>query len=82
MAELAEEYSRLTKKILTYCIQGVIGIHVLLLIFDRFPFFTTVYGIGLHVVYYQVLFRPHYYGTHAEHVLAACEAARMACTTL
>merc|ERR1712216_196323 len=38
MAELAEEYSRLTKKILTYCIQGVIGIHVLLLIFDRFPF--------------------------------------------
>merc|ERR1712216_1098839 len=53
MAELAEEYSRLTKKILTYCIQGVIGIHVLLLIFDRFPFFTTVYGIGLHVVYYQ-----------------------------
>ena len=57
MAELAEEYSRLTKKILTYCIQGVIGIHVLLLIFDRFPFFTTVYGIGLHVVYYQVPFR-------------------------
>merc|ERR1712216_577827 len=55
MAELAEEYSRLTKKILTYCIQGVIGIHVLLLIFDRFPFFTTVYGIGLHVVYYQFL---------------------------
>ena len=80
MAELAEEYSRLTKKILTYCIQGVIGIHVLLLIFDRFPFFTTVYGIGLHVVYYQVPFRPtipptvHQCGTHAEHVLAASEA--------
>ena len=32
MAELAEEYSRLTKKILTYCIQGVIAIHVLLLV--------------------------------------------------
>jgi len=33
MAELAEEYSRLTKKILTHCIQGVIAIHVLLLVF-------------------------------------------------
>ena len=32
MAELAEEYSRLTKKILTHCIQGVIAIHVLLLV--------------------------------------------------
>jgi hypothetical protein len=32
MAELAEEYSRLTKKILTHCIQAVIGIHVLLLV--------------------------------------------------
>jgi hypothetical protein len=32
MAELAEEYSRLTKKILTHSIQGVIVIHVLLLV--------------------------------------------------
>ncbi len=32
MAELAEEYSRLTKKILTHSIQGVIAIHVLLLV--------------------------------------------------
>ena len=113
MAELAEEYSRLTKKILTYCIQGVIAIHVLLLVsmsgsarhlsaadqgpaspvlpphvahsagcrarcssrthiytcphvdtptrirqlLDGFPFFTTIFGIGLHVVYYQVRMR-------------------------
>ena len=35
MAELAEEYSRLTKKILTHCIQGVIAIHVLLLVCEN-----------------------------------------------
>jgi len=55
MAELAEEYSRLTKKILTHCIQGVIGIHVLLLLLDGFPFLATLFGIGLHVLYWQFL---------------------------
>uniref|UniRef100_A0A7S0F458 Protein TEX261 n=1 Tax=Hanusia phi TaxID=3032 RepID=A0A7S0F458_9CRYP len=55
MAELAEEYSRLTKKVLKYSIWAVLAIHGLLLVLDGFPFFTTLYGIALHVVYYQFL---------------------------
>lgn len=55
MAELAEEYSRLTKKILKYSIFGVLAIHVLLMLFDGFPIFTTMFGIALHGVYYQFL---------------------------
>ena len=55
MAELAEEYSRLTKKILKYSIISVIVIHALLLVLDGFPFFTTLFGIALHGVYYQFL---------------------------
>ena len=55
MAELAEEYSRLTKKILKYSIISVIVIHALLLVLDGFHFFTTLFGIALHGVYYQFL---------------------------
>eukprot|EP00290_Baffinella_frigidus_P030461 CAMPEP_0180235154 /NCGR_PEP_ID=MMETSP0987-20121128/29064_1 /TAXON_ID=697907 /ORGANISM="non described non described, Strain CCMP2293" /LENGTH=186 /DNA_ID=CAMNT_0022201233 /DNA_START=116 /DNA_END=676 /DNA_ORIENTATION=+ len=55
MAELAEEYSRLTKKILKYSIISVIAIHALLLVLDGFPIFTTLFGIALHAVYYQFL---------------------------
>mmetsp|Transcript_28673 Transcript_28673/g.58650 ORF Transcript_28673/g.58650 Transcript_28673/m.58650 type:complete len:206 (+) Transcript_28673:118-735(+) len=55
MAELAEEYSRLTKKILKYCIFTVLGIHALLLVFDGFPIVTTLFGIALHGLYYQFL---------------------------
>mmetsp|Transcript_10714 Transcript_10714/g.26091 ORF Transcript_10714/g.26091 Transcript_10714/m.26091 type:complete len:210 (-) Transcript_10714:193-822(-) len=55
LAELAEEYSRLTKKIIKYSIITVAVVHVLLLLFDGFPWLTTLYGIALHGVYYQFL---------------------------
>mmetsp|Transcript_15402 Transcript_15402/g.30413 ORF Transcript_15402/g.30413 Transcript_15402/m.30413 type:complete len:223 (-) Transcript_15402:52-720(-) len=55
LAELAEEYSRLTKRAIKYSIISIAVIHVLLLLFDGFPWFTTLFGLGLHGVYFQFL---------------------------
>jgi hypothetical protein len=49
LAELAEEYSMYTRKVLRVLFFVIIGVHVALLIFERFPFFTTVF------VYFQFL---------------------------
>jgi hypothetical protein len=55
MAELAEEYSRLTRKILYWSIIVVAAIHVLLLVFDGFPWVATFFGLAMHLVYFQFL---------------------------
>ncbi len=55
MAELAEEYSRLTRKILYWSIIVVAAIHVLLLVFDGFPWLATFFGLAMHLVYFQFL---------------------------
>jgi len=55
VAELAEEYSVLTKKILEYTVFVVVGAHVFLWVFDRFPLKYVIAGIISHVVYYQLL---------------------------
>ncbi|KAK9323028.1 transmembrane adaptor Erv26 [Lipomyces orientalis] len=55
LSELVEEHSRFTKRLLEKLIYGIIGTHVLLLIFDHFPFWLTLFSIGTQVVYYQNL---------------------------
>ena len=55
MAELAEEYSRLTRRILHWSIIVVVVIHVLLLLFDGFPWLATLFGLAMHGVYFQFL---------------------------
>eukprot|EP00741_Cyanophora_paradoxa_P008712 tig00001371_g8434.t1 len=55
LAELVEEYTSLTKRIIKYSIFGVAVVHVLLLIFDGFPFLGTAVGLGAHALYYLLL---------------------------
>ncbi|CAM6095506.1 unnamed protein product [Calypogeia fissa] len=55
VAELVEEYTRLTKRIINYTIKAVIGIHVVLLLWDRLPFLCIALGIAAHVFYYRML---------------------------
>mmetsp|Transcript_21813 Transcript_21813/g.51929 ORF Transcript_21813/g.51929 Transcript_21813/m.51929 type:complete len:217 (-) Transcript_21813:33-683(-) len=55
MAELAEEYTALTKKIIMWAIRVVWVLHFLLLVLDGFPFFYTVLSAASHGVYYQLL---------------------------
>ena len=55
LAELAEEYTVFTRKLLRYILLVVVVLHVFLLIFDSFPLFTTIFGIFSHFVYFQFL---------------------------
>ncbi|GAQ92289.1 hypothetical protein KFL_009680010 [Klebsormidium nitens] len=55
IAELVEEYTRLTKRVIGTAIKVVIGIHVALLLWDRLPVLPIAVGIGSHVVYYRLL---------------------------
>lgn len=55
LAELVEEYTRLTKKVISWSIKVVIALHVILLVFDRLPVISIGVGIGAHVVYYRLL---------------------------
>lgn len=57
LSEQVEEYTVYTKKLLTRLIYSIIGVHVLLLIIDRFPFKLTIFSIIAHVVYLQNLNR-------------------------
>lgn len=55
VAELAEEYSVMTKKILVYAVLTITGIHIVLWLFDRFPFVYIAVGVFSHLVYFQLL---------------------------
>jgi hypothetical protein len=55
LAELVEEYTRLTKKVINWAIKVVIALHVILLVFDRLPVVAIGVGVGAHVVYYRLL---------------------------
>jgi hypothetical protein len=55
VAELAEEYSVLAKKILVYGVFTIITIHIALWLLDRFPFRYVAFGTFSHIVYYQLL---------------------------
>lgn len=55
LAELVEEYTRLTRKIISYAIKAVLVLHVLLFLIDHLPFLAISVGIASHVVYYRLL---------------------------
>ncbi len=55
LAELVEEHTRLTRKIIRYIILSVIGIHALLLLVDRLPLICIAIGIAAHALYYRLL---------------------------
>ncbi|CAO3684164.1 unnamed protein product [Umbelopsis vinacea] len=51
LAELVEEYTVYTKKIIKYATATVVFIHVCLWIFDRKPFLQIIFSLGCHGVY-------------------------------
>lgn len=51
LSELVEEHTVLARRILARLIYSVIGIQLLLLIFDRFPFFLSLLVIVSHLIY-------------------------------
>jgi len=55
MAELAEEYPTLTKRIIKYCIWIIMALHPLLWVFESFPFLPVGFGIATHAMYYRLL---------------------------
>lgn len=75
LSELVEENTRTTQRWLTRSIHAVIGIHVLLLLIDRFPFITTAFSIGAHVLYLQNLNRFPFIELSSPIFIASCVAA-------
>lgn len=57
LSELVEEHTVFTKKLLSRLIYIVIGIQVLLALFDKFPWSLSALGITSHIVYAQNLRR-------------------------
>lgn len=57
ISEQVEEHTVTTKKILTRLIYSIIAIHILLLIFDGFPWKQTIFSISANVVYLKNLDR-------------------------
>lgn len=55
LAELAEEFTVITKKLIQYTIIGVMVIHGMLLILDRFPFYQITVGLATHGAYLAML---------------------------
>merc|ERR1711934_314861 len=55
MAELAEEYPTLTKKIIKFSIWAILAVHPMLWIFEPFPFLPVAFGIATHAMYYRLL---------------------------
>jgi len=55
IAEIVEEYTVLTKKIIRYSIWAILVIHVLLLVFEDFPVTNILAGIVAHGIYYSLL---------------------------
>ncbi|KAG2209304.1 hypothetical protein INT46_003973 [Mucor plumbeus] len=51
LAELVEEYSVYTKKVIKWMTAFIISLHVLFWIFDRLPFFYLAFSIICHCVY-------------------------------
>ncbi|GFF92020.1 DUF396-domain-containing protein [Aspergillus lentulus] len=51
LSELVEEHTVFARRVLTRLIYCIIVIQILLLLFDRFPFFLSIFSIGSHIVY-------------------------------
>lgn len=55
LVELAEEYTILAKKLIRVSSIILLVLHVLLLVYERFPALPTLTGLASHLVYYQLL---------------------------
>lgn len=55
IAELVEEHTRITKRLISLVIKVVIGIHVVLFIVDGLPILAVGTGIASHALYHQLL---------------------------
>ncbi|CAK7267938.1 erv26 super protein [Sporothrix epigloea] len=51
LSELVEEHTVLAKRVLVRLIQGIIGLQIIFLLVDRFPFWPTMLGVLAHIVY-------------------------------
>lgn len=51
LAELVEEYTKLAKRIITYTTQGVLVLHLLVLVVDRLPLKCVAAGVSAHLCY-------------------------------
>lgn len=51
LAELVEEYTKLAKRIITYSTQGVLILHLLVLVIDRLPLKCVAAGVAAHLCY-------------------------------
>ncbi|EMR08870.1 hypothetical protein PNEG_02655 [Pneumocystis murina B123] len=52
LSEFIEEYAEFSKRILKRLIYIVIFLHLILFIVDGFPFFSTLFSILLHIIYF------------------------------
>ena len=57
LAEMVEEYTRVTKKVLTWAIKISVGLGVALLVVDRLPFLCIALSIGAQCIYHRLLRR-------------------------
>lgn len=55
ISEIVEEHSEPTKRFLTKAIYALIGLLILLIIFDSLPLKLSLFSIASHVIYYQNL---------------------------
>lgn len=51
LAELVEEYTKLAKRIITYSTQGILILHLLVLVVDRLPLKCVAAGVAAHLCY-------------------------------
>ena len=55
LAEMVEEYTRVTKKVLAWSIKISIGLNVALLVVDRLPFVNIALSVGALCTYHTLL---------------------------
>lgn len=72
ISELVEEHSEPTKRFLTRTIYIIIGIYVLLLLFDSFPFKLSVFSICSYLIYLQNLRHFPFISLSSPTILASC----------
>lgn len=72
VSELVEEHSEPTKRFLRKLIYTIIGLHVLLLVFDSFPWKLTIFSIFSYYIYLQNLVKFPYVELTSPVFLASC----------
>uniref|UniRef100_A0A7S0WN95 Protein TEX261 n=1 Tax=Pyramimonas obovata TaxID=1411642 RepID=A0A7S0WN95_9CHLO len=72
LAELVEEYTTFTKKVITYAVYGIVGVHVLLLVVDRLPFLCIASGVAAHGAYFTLLKKFPFISLTSPEFLASC----------